>query len=99
MRLCGSLGNTRTREIDGVGAMGLIISSNGGVGFVFLRAEYLGTLEVETTSIEYIPAFEVNENLVQNNMVTSTLSTTKLQFIFATNIAPNTTTTWRKAKM
>jgi hypothetical protein len=50
MRSCGSLSDTRTREVEGVGAMGLIVSSNGGVRLAFLRAEYLGTLEVGTMS-------------------------------------------------
>ena len=95
MRCCGSLNDTRAREVDDVEAMGLIVSSNGDVGLAFLRAEYLGTLEVGTTSTKFVPAFEIKENLLQNSGVTSTLSTmlsaSKLEFFFARAIAPNAT--------
>ena len=63
MRTCGSLSDIRAREVKGVGAVGFIVNSNGLVGFAFLRAEYLGTLEVRTTSTEFIPARHVEENL------------------------------------
>jgi hypothetical protein len=53
----------RTREVEGIGVVGLIISSNGGVGHSFLRAEDLGTLKVGTTSTEFVHAFKVGENL------------------------------------
>ena len=46
MKSCGSLSNMRAREIDAVGTVDLIVSSNQGVGLAFLQAEYLGTLEV-----------------------------------------------------
>jgi hypothetical protein len=59
MKPCGSLSNTRTREVEGVGAVGLIVSSNGGVKLMFLRAEDLGTLEVGTTSTKFVHAFKV----------------------------------------
>ena len=59
MRYCGFVSNTRARKIDGVGAVGFIFSSYGGVGLVFLQAKYLGTLEVGTTSTEFVPTFEV----------------------------------------
>ena len=91
MRSCGSLSNTRARKIDDVGAVGLIVNSNGSVGFAFIRAKYLGTLQVGTTSIEFFSAFEVNENLLHNSGVTNTLSTSKLEFVSARAIAPNTT--------
>jgi hypothetical protein len=64
MRPCGSLSNTRAREVEGVRAVGLIISSNGGVRLAFLRAEDFNTLEVGTTSIEFIHAFKVEYNLL-----------------------------------
>ena len=41
MRSCGSLSDTRAREVDNVGAVGFIVSSNGGIGLAFLRAEYM----------------------------------------------------------
>jgi hypothetical protein len=59
MRLCGSLSNTRAREVEGVKAAGLIVSSNGGVRFAFLRAEDLGTLEVGTTSKKFVHDFKI----------------------------------------
>jgi hypothetical protein len=43
---CGSLSNTRAREVDGIRAVGLIVSTNGGVRLAFLRAEYFGTFEM-----------------------------------------------------
>jgi hypothetical protein len=51
---CSSLNDTRASEIEGVGAVGFNVSSNGGVGLAFLRAEYLGTLEVGTTSTKLV---------------------------------------------
>jgi hypothetical protein len=64
MRPCGSLSNTRAREVDGVRAVGLIVSTNGGVGLAFLRAEYFGTFEVGTTITKFVDAFKVDENLL-----------------------------------
>jgi hypothetical protein len=64
MRPCGSLSNTRAREVEGVKTVGLIVSSNGCVRLTFLRAEDFGTLEVGTTSTEFIHAFKVEENLL-----------------------------------
>jgi hypothetical protein len=58
------LSGAKAREVQGVGAVGLIVSSNGGVRLAFLRAEYLGTLEVGTTSTEFVYAFKVDENLL-----------------------------------
>jgi hypothetical protein len=54
----------RTREVEGVGAVGLIVSSNGGVRLAFLRAEDLGTLEVGSTITKKFRAFKVEENLL-----------------------------------
>jgi len=59
MRPCDFLSNTRAREVEGVRAVGLIISSNGGVRLAFLQAEDFSTLEVGTTSTEFIYAFKV----------------------------------------
>jgi hypothetical protein len=64
MRPYGSLSNTRAREFDGVRAMGLIVSTNGGVRLAFLRAEYFDTFEVGTTSTKFVNAFKVEENLL-----------------------------------
>jgi hypothetical protein len=64
MRPCGSLSNTRAREFEGVRAVGLIVSSNGGVRLAFVRAKDLGTLEVGTTSTEFVDAFKVEYNLL-----------------------------------
>jgi hypothetical protein len=64
MRPCGSLSNTRAREVEDVRAVGLIVSSNGCVRLAFLRAEDLDTLEVGTTSTEFIHAFKVEQNLL-----------------------------------
>jgi hypothetical protein len=64
MRPCGSLSNTRAREVEGVRAVGLIVSSNGGVRLAFVQAEDLGTLEVGTTSTEFVDAFKVEYNLL-----------------------------------
>ena len=64
MRPCCSLSDTRAREVEGVGAVGLIVSSNGGVRLAFLRAEDLGTFKVGTTSTKFIHAFKVEENLL-----------------------------------
>ena len=64
VRSCGSLSNTRARKVEGVRAVGLIISTNWGVGFACLRTEDLGTLEVETTNTEIVSPFEVKENLM-----------------------------------
>ena len=95
MRSYGFLGDTRAREIEGVGAVSHVVSSNVGVGLAFLQAKYLGTLEVGTTSIGIVTAFEVKENLLSNNKVTNTLSTTlcasKLELLFVGAIAPNAT--------
>jgi hypothetical protein len=46
MKSCGSLSDTRAKEVDDLGVVGFIVSPNGVDGFAFLRAEYLGTLEV-----------------------------------------------------
>jgi hypothetical protein len=59
MRPCGSLSNTRAREVEGVRAVGLIVSSNGGIRLSFLRAEDFGALEVGTTSTKFVNAFKV----------------------------------------
>jgi hypothetical protein len=64
MRPCGSLSNTRARVVEGVRAVGLIVSTNGGVRLAFLRTEYLGTFEMGTTSTEFVDAFKVEENLL-----------------------------------
>jgi hypothetical protein len=64
MRPYGSLSNTKAREVEGVRAVGLIISSNGGVRLAFVRAEDLGTLKVGTTSTEFVDAFKVEYNLL-----------------------------------
>jgi hypothetical protein len=64
VRPCGSLRDTRAREIYGVEAVGFIVNYNGGVELVFLQAKNLGTLEVGTTSTEFIPARHVEENLL-----------------------------------
>ena len=63
-KIYGFLSNTRAREVNTVGAVDLIVSSNGGVWLAFLRAENLGTLEVGTTSIEFDLAGHVEENLL-----------------------------------
>jgi hypothetical protein len=95
MRSCGSLSDTRAREVEGVGAVGLIVSSNGGVRLTFMRAEYLGTLEVRTTNTKFVSARHVEEDLLQDSGVTCTLSMTlsasKLEFFFARVIATNAT--------
>ena len=92
MRSCGSLSDTRAREVEGVGAVDLIVSPNRGVGLTFLQAGDLGTLEVGTTSIKFVSAFEVEENLLQNSEVTSTLSTTlsasKFEFFLCSGHRP-----------
>jgi hypothetical protein len=62
MRYCGSLSETRAREFDGVGAVDFIVSSNADIRLAFLRAKYLGTLEVGTTSLKFVPARHVEEN-------------------------------------
>ena len=64
MRSCGSLSDTRAREVDGVRAVDFIVSSNWGAGLAFLRAEYLGTLDVGTTSTKFVPTRHVEENLL-----------------------------------
>ena len=80
MRSCGSLCDTGSREVEGA-------------RLAFLRAKDLGTLEVGTTSIEIVSAFEVEEDLLWDSWVTNTLSTTlsaaKLELFFARAIAPN----------
>ena len=38
MRSCGSLSDTRAREIDGIGAVGFLGGSNGGVRLALLRS-------------------------------------------------------------
>jgi hypothetical protein len=52
------------KEVEGVRAVGLIVSSNGCVRLAFLRAENFGTLEVGTTSTEFVDAFKVEYNLL-----------------------------------
>ena len=64
MRSCGSLSDTKRREIEGVGMVAFIVNANRGIRLAFLRAEDLGTLEVETTSTEFVLAFEVKENVL-----------------------------------
>ena len=56
--------DTGAREVECVEAVGFIVSTNGGVGLAFLRDKYLGTLEVGTTSIEIVSAFDVKEDLL-----------------------------------
>jgi hypothetical protein len=74
--------------------VGFIVSSNWGVRLAFLGVKDLDTLKVETTSIEFVPTMHVEENLLQNNgvtyMLSMTLSTSKLEFLFARAISPNT---------
>ena len=92
MRPCGSLSDTRAREVEGVGAVGFIISSNGGIMLAFVGAKDLGTLKVGTTSTKFLSARHVEKNLLKDSGVTSTLSTTlsstKLEFFFARAIPP-----------
>jgi hypothetical protein len=64
MRSYGSLSNTKAKEIHDVGAVGFIINSNADVKHAFLRAKYLGTLEVGTTSTKFIVVRHVEENLL-----------------------------------
>jgi hypothetical protein len=64
MRSCGALSDTKAKEVDSVGAVGFAVSSNGGVGLAFLQAEHLNTLEVGTTSTEFVTAMHVEDNLL-----------------------------------
>ena len=64
MRSCGSASDTNAREVDGVRAVGFIVSSNGGVRFALLRFEHLRTLEVGITGAEFVLAGHVEENLL-----------------------------------
>jgi hypothetical protein len=95
VRSCGSLSDARAREVDGVGAVGFIVSSNGGVGLAILEAKDLGILKVGTTSTEFVSTRHVEQNLLKENGVTCTLSTmlsaSKLEFFFARAIAANAT--------
>ena len=63
MRSCGSLSDTRTREIEDVGTVGSNVSTYQGIRLAFLRAEDLGTFEVGTTSTKFVPAIKVEKNL------------------------------------
>ena len=63
MRSCGSLSDTRAREIDDVEAVGLFIGSNGDVELAFLRSKHLGTLKVGVMSAKFLPTRHVKENL------------------------------------
>ena len=40
MRSCGSLSDTRAREINDVGAVGLFVGSNGAVGLALQGGDY-----------------------------------------------------------
>jgi len=64
MRPYGSLSDTRAREVESVRAVGLIVSSNGGVRLASLRAEDLSTFEVGITSTEFVHAFKVEQNFL-----------------------------------
>ena len=64
MRSCGSLSDTRAREIDGVGAVDLFVGSNRGVGLAHLRFEHLGTLEVGITSAKFFPTGHVKKHFL-----------------------------------
>ena len=77
MTSCGSFSNKRAIKVQGIMAVGLIVNSNGGVELALLRAEYLGTLKMGTTSTTFVPAFEVKVNLLQKSGITST---SKLEF-------------------
>lgn len=71
--------------------MGLFVGSDGGVGLALLRSKHLGTLKVGITSVEFVFAEHVKENIVQHSQVTTSLSASKLEFVFARAITSNAT--------
>jgi hypothetical protein len=91
VRSCGFFSDTGAREIEGVGAVRFIVSSNGDIGLAFLEAKDLDTLNVGTTSIKFLSARHVEKNLLQDIEVTSTLSASKLEFFLLWPSPPNAT--------
>ena len=95
MKSCGYLGDIRAREVDNVKAVGFLVCSNGGVGLALLQSEHLGTLEVGIKSATFVPTTHVKENLLHHNgviiLLSTTLSTLKLELFFVRVVAANTT--------
>ena len=71
MKSCGFQDDTRAREVDGVRAVDFFSTAMGVPGLHF---KHLGTFEVGITSVEFVPARPVEENLLQYNRITNLLA-------------------------